>query len=50
MNEMVKAEYLSTARKVFETDLNGSNIIKWINIWSVFVLRYYVVFIDWNCA
>ena len=50
MNEMVNAKYLSTARKGFEIDLNGSNIIKWINIWLVFVLRYYVVLIDWNCA
>ena len=50
MKEMVKAEYLRRSRRVLETKLNGGKIIKGINTWAVSLLRYYALFIDWNCA
>ena len=50
MNEKVNAEYLRRVRKVLETKLNGGNIIKGINTWTVSLLRYSAAFIDWNCT
>ena len=47
---MVKAEYLRRVRKVLEAKLNGVNIIKGINTWTVSFLSYSATFIDWNCA
>ena len=35
--------------KVFETNLNGGNIIKQMSIWEVSLLRYSAAFIYWNC-
>ena len=46
MKEKLKAEYLRRICKVLETELNGGNIIKGINIWAVSLLRYSVAFTD----
>ena len=46
MKENGKTEYLRIAHKVLETNLNGGNIIKGINIWAVSLLRYSAAFID----
>ena len=39
----------NTNGKVFETNLNGGNIIKQMSIWEVSLLRYSAAFIYWNC-
>ena len=50
IKEMVKAEKFRRVRRVLEAKLNSDNIIKWINTWTVSLLRYSAAFIDWNCA
>ena len=50
MKEKVKGGYLRRVRKVLETKLNGGNITKGINTWTVSLLRYSVALIDWNCT
>ena len=50
MKEKVKVGYLRRVRKVLESKLNGGNIIKGINTWAVFLLRYSAAFIDLSCA
>ena len=40
MKEKVKAENLRRVRKDLEAKLNGGNIIKGINTWTVSFLRY----------
>ena len=47
---MVKVESLRTLLKILGTKLNGGNIIKGMKTWAVSFLRYFVAFIDWNCA
>ena len=49
MKGTVKAEYLRIVHQVLETKLNGGNIIKGIDTWAVYLLRYSAAFIDWNC-
>ena len=39
----IKKEYLRRTRKFLETKLNSRNLIKGINTWSVFLVRY-----PWN--
>ena len=48
MKKIVGKEYKRRVRKVFETKLNGNNLISAINIWAVPVIRYSAPFLDWN--
>ena len=50
MNKKVKVECLKRVSKVLEAKLNGGYIIKGINNWVLFLLRYFEAFIDWSCA
>ena len=42
--------YYRRVRKTLETNLNGGNIIIWINTWAISLLRYSVAFLDWTEA
>ena len=46
MKEKVADEYLRIVRKILESKLNGGNIIKGLNTWTVSLLRYSEAFID----
>ena len=40
MKEKIQKEYLKRTRKLLETKLCSRNLIKWINTWSVSLVRY----------
>ena len=40
MKETVTKEYKRRVRKILETKLNGSNLVKAINTWAIPLLRY----------
>ena len=40
MKEKIQKEYLRRTRKLYETKLSGRNIIKGINTWAVYFIRY----------
>ena len=40
MKEKIRNEYLLRTRKLFETKLNGRNLIKGMNTWAVTILKY----------
>ena len=50
MKKKVADKYLRILRKILGSKLNGGNIIKGLNTWTVSLLRYSEAFIDWNCA
>ena len=41
-------EYKRRVRKILETKLNAGNLIKGINTWAVWLLRYSAAFLDWK--
>ena len=46
MKEIVTKEYKRW--KIFETKLNGGNLVKIINTWAIPLLRYSAAFLDWR--
>ena len=42
-----KKQYLRRTRKVLETKLNSSNLVKGINTWAVVLVRYSGLFLKW---
>ena len=48
MKEKVTKEYKRRVRKLFETKLNGGNLIGAINTWAIPVIRYSAPFLDWT--
>ena len=48
MKEKIQKEYLRRTRKLFETKLNGRNLIKGINTWAVPLVRYSRSFLMWT--
>ena len=46
MKEKVADKYLRILRKILGSKLNGGNIIKGLNTWTVSLLRYSEAFID----
>ena len=47
MKEKAKREYLRRTRKLLETKLSSRNLIKGINTWTVFLVRYSGPFFKW---
>ena len=47
MKEKIQKEYLRRTRKLLETKLSNRNLIKGINTWAVFHIRYSVPFLKW---
>ena len=48
MKENIKKEYLRKTRKLLETKLYSRNLIKGINTWAVYLVRYLGQFLKWT--
>ena len=48
MKDTIRKEYLRRTRKLLETKLSSRNLIKGINIWAVFLVRYSGTFLEWT--
>ena len=48
IKEKIKKEYLRKARKLLETKLCSRNLVKGINTWVVFLVRYSGPFLKWT--
>ncbi len=48
MKDMIRKEYLRRTRKLLKTKLSSRNLIKEINIWAVFLVRYSGTFLEWT--
>ena len=48
MINKIQKEYLKRTRKLLETKLSRKNLIKWINIWAVPIVRYSGPFLKWT--
>ena len=44
----VSKEYISRISKVLKSKLNGGNLIRGINTWTVSLLRYSAAFVSWR--
>ena len=44
----VSKEYITRLRKVLKTKLNGENLVRGVNIWAVFLLRYSAACVGWR--
>ena len=47
MKEKVKTGHYEQMRTILKTKLNGGNIITGINTWTILLVRYSAVFLDW---
>ena len=48
MKDKIRKEYLRRTRKLLETKLSSRNLIKGINTWAVFLIRYSGPFLKWT--
>ena len=48
MKDKIQREYFRRTRKLLETKLNSSNLIKGINTWAVPLVRYSGPFLKWT--
>ena len=48
MKEIILKEYLSGTRKLLETKLYSRDLIKGINTWAIFLVRYSGPFLKWT--
>ena len=44
----VSKEYVRRIRKVLKSKLNGGNLVRGVNTWAVYLLRYSLVFVSWR--
>ena len=44
----VSKEYIRRLRKVFKSKLNGGNLVRGVNIWAVYLIRYSAAFVNWR--
>ena len=44
----VLKEYVRRLRKVLKSKLNGGNLVRGVNTWAVFLLRYSAAFVSWR--
>ena len=44
----VLKEYIRRLRKVLKSKLNGGNLVRGVNTWAVFLLRYSAAFVSWR--
>ena len=44
----VSKEYIRRLRKVLKSTLNGGNLVRGLNTWTVCLLRYSVAFFSWR--
>ena len=48
MKNKIQKEYLRRTRKLLETKISGTNLIKGINTWAVPLVRYSAPFLRWT--
>ena len=48
MKEKIKKEYLRRTRKLLETKQSSRNLIKGINTWAVYLIKYSGPFFKWS--
>ena len=48
MNLNVSKEYIRSSRKVLKSKLNGGNLVREVNTWAIFLLRYSAAFVSWR--
>ena len=48
MKLIVSKEYISRLKKVLKSKLNGGNLLRGLNTWTVSLLRYSVAFVSWR--
>ena len=48
MKQKTRKEYIDRVRKVMKSKLNGGNVIKAINTWTIPLIRYGAGIIDWT--
>ena len=44
----VSKEYIRRLGKVLKSKLNGGNLVRRVNTWAVFLLRYSAAFVSWR--
>ena len=44
----VSKEYIRRLRKVLKSKLNGGNLVRGVNTWTVSLLRYSAAFVSWR--
>ena len=44
----VSKEHIRRFRKVLNSKLNGGNLVRGINIWAVYLLRYSAACVSWR--
>ena len=50
MKETLRTEYYRRVRKVFQSKLDGGNVVRAVNTWAISLLRYAAAFVDWTRA
>ena len=48
MKLIVSKEYIRRLRKVLKSKLNGGNLVRGVNTWAVYLLRYSAAFVSWR--
>ena len=44
----VLKEYIGRIRKVLKSKLNGGNLVRGVNTWTVSLVRYSAAFVSWR--
>ena len=44
----VSKEYIRRLRKVLKSKLNGGNLVRGVNTWAVYLIRYSAAFVSWK--
>ena len=47
MKKNVKSEYIRRVKKLLRSQLNGGNVVAWMNTWAVGIIRYGAGVLDW---
>ena len=48
MKLIVSKEYIRRLRKVLKSKMNGGDLLRGVNTWAVFLLRYSAAFVSWS--
>ena len=46
----VLKEYIGRIRKVLKSKLNGGNLVRGVNTWTVSLVRYSAAFVSWRIS
>ena len=48
MVEKTKSEYIRRVKRLLRSQLNGGNVMAWMNAWTVGVIRYVAEVLHWK--